>query len=262
MKKNRLFFMFAALLIAAAVMSSCQKEELTAEDLSLKIASGDYFDFSTLAPCPEEEITITFDNGYNNDCGNTQIQMSYNGGDWIQVALKSPVNGEVSYTFNVSENIGDTYEFRGSWTATGGKSCSDTGENIKFENGTALDEIVVTECCVPGFNYVDNGDGTYTFTLTPEEDMEDAELAFTFAQSAYLSGLPDSEGWKQAGNEGQVMKTTIDLTECETLTWTVTLTANCSGNSPNSNVWTDFKINDTSMKADPDDKFTQSCPNE
>ncbi len=34
----------------------------------------------------------------------------------------------------------------------------------------------------------------------------------------------------------------MELTACETYSWTVTITPDCSGKSNNSNVWTDFKV--------------------
>jgi hypothetical protein len=52
----------------------------------------------------------------------------------------------------------------------------------------------------------------------------------------------------------------MDLNACQTYTWTVTLTANCSGNAKQSNVWTDFKVNEVSKKNNPEDKFIQVCP--
>ncbi len=119
----------------------------------------------------------------------------------------------------------------------------------------------ICEGCEESFTYVDNNDGSYTFTYIPEEDVEDAALVFTFAQSAYQSGLPSSEGWAQTG-AGQTMQTVMDLKACDKYTWTVTLKANCSGHSPTSNVWTDFKVGEVSKKNNPEDKFIQVCPQE
>ena len=73
-----------------------------------------------------------------------------------------------------------------------------------------------------------------------------AELVFTFAQgsAASATGL---EGWSTNGATRQI---TMNLVACQVYTWTVDLTPNCSGNSPNSNVWTDFKVNEVSKKGD------------
>lgn len=233
MKKNRLFFVMAALLVSAAMFNSCQKEEVLNEEMVLKSAS-DLFTWNQ--PCPGEDLVLTLAGE-----GNRQIQQNVDG-DWIQIGQASGGSDPIVATIEAVE-LG-TYEFR-----------------IKVGKGGYDPSVFITiePCCEPGFNYVDNGDGTYTFTLTPEEDKEGAELVFTFAQSAYVSGLPEEEGWEQNGNEGHTMKTNLDLIACQPLTWTVTLSANCSGNSKYSNVWTDFKVGEASMKKDSDDKFVQEC---
>lgn len=115
--------------------------------------------------------------------------------------------------------------------------------------------LIVEDCrvCEESFSYTENGESEYTFFYTPDEDMEDALVEFTFAQSVEVSGLED---WK--GN-GQTEQTIMDLDKCVEYTWTVTLDKNCSGNSPNSNVWTDFKVNDVSKKNENTPNLTQSC---
>lgn len=118
-------------------------------------------------------------------------------------------------------------------------------------------EVVVTDCCEESFTYVDNENGTYTFTYKVGEDMDDAEVVFTFAQGAYVSGLSDD--FSQNGNNGQTYKAVMDLEKCDVLEYTVSLTPNCSGNSSKSNVWTDFKVNDVSKKANEEDKFVANC---
>jgi hypothetical protein len=107
-------------------------------------------------------------------------------------------------------------------------------------------EVVIDACdnCIPGLSYENNGGGSYTFTYVPEEDLTNADLVLTFAQGAYYSGL---EGWSQNG-QSATYQTSMDLVECEPISWTVTLTPDCSGNSNNSNVWTDFKVNGFSKK--------------
>ena len=233
MKKNRLFFVMAALLLSAALFNSCQKEEVLNEELVLKSAS-ELFKWNK--PCPGEDLVLTLAGE-----GNRQIQQKING-EWVQIGQDNGGDEKIEAIVTAVE-LG-TYEFR-----------------IKVGKGGYDPSVFITiePCCEPGFTYKDNGDGTYTFTLTPEEDLDNSELVFTFAQSAYKSGLPETEGWMQAGNDGQVMKTTMNLIACQPLSWTVTLSANCSGNSEFSNVWTDFKVKGTSMKNNQDDKFVQKC---
>lgn len=116
------------------------------------------------------------------------------------------------------------------------------------------DEIVVEDCgCDESFSYTVNGESEYTFFYTPAEDMDDALVVFTFAQSVEVSGL---EGWD--GN-GQPERKIMDLEKCVEYSWTVTLEKNCSGNSPNSNVWTDFKVNGDSKRNENTPILKQSC---
>jgi hypothetical protein len=227
-----------ALLLAGGTMWSCQKDDVATsyeEGLMLK---GGTVPFTWTDVCADQEITFTV-----TGTGQKQIRM-WDGDEWIQVASAGNSSNPLTYTTTLAAG---TYYFGYKLGATFYPSPS-----APVTDGF---EVEIDNCCVPGFTYIDNEDGTYTFTLVPEEDLDNAELVFTFAQS-YQSGL--SEEWEQAG-QGQTMQTTMNLVACETYEWTVTLVANCSGNSGQSNVWTDFKINDISQKADPEDKFIQDC---
>lgn len=103
-------------------------------------------------------------------------------------------------------------------------------------------DVVAVSCdCDESFGYVDNGDGTYTFTFVPAADLTGASLVFTFPQSA-LNGDP-LPGWTY---NGQTMQTTMDLEACETYEWTVSLS--CKDLNNPQNKWTDFKVNNESLK--------------
>src|SRR5690606_28947004 len=80
-----------------------------------------------------------------------------------------------------------------SWSNWAGVS---TSEDFN-QNYTAY-TVDYTGCadCEESFDYVDNGDGTYTFTYVPAEDMEGANVVFTFPHGINVSGL---EGWESAG---------------------------------------------------------------
>lgn len=144
-------------------------------------------------------------------------------------------------------------------------SCEYTLTSVKVFGGpqaelTSIDYGVYVYCdsCEESFTYVDNGDKTYTFTYIPGEDMTGAELVFTFAQGTSVTGL--SSDWTHNGHgNAQTHTRTMNLDECEVYVWTVGLDGTCSGNSQHSNVWTDFKVNTVSKKANPEDKFIQSC---
>jgi hypothetical protein len=112
-----------------------------------------------------------------------------------------------------------------------------------------------SEGCDESFSYVDNGSNSYTFTYTPSESVVGAHVVFTFAQGVDVSGL---NNWTENGVTRQMVK---DLEACTTYNWTVILTPNCSGHSPNSNVWTDFKVNDFSKKniSEPTPNIEISC---
>jgi len=105
--------------------------------------------------------------------------------------------------------------------------------------------ISVENCddCDESFSYLDNDDETYTFTYIPGEDMESALVVFTFAQSVAVTGF--DETWS---NNGQTMQKEMDLVACAVYTWTVTMTKDCNGSTPNNNVWTDFKVDNISKK--------------
>jgi hypothetical protein len=227
MKTFKIFSVVAATMLFSMLLSSCAKEEagqsVQIEQKTLKAGSAPFTWTDDVCPGDPMVLTLVGD-------GNKQIQQLING-LWTQIAQDN--GGSVPLVATVEDVELTTYVFRYK-VGSGG-----------FSNAI---NITILPCCDPGFTYVDNGNNTYTFTLVPEVDMENAELIFTFAQSAYISGLPLGEGWARAGNDGQVMKTTMDLVGCETYTWTVTLQANCSGNSGQSNVWTDFKIGEESQK--------------
>jgi hypothetical protein len=233
MKKFSMLLTLAAFIVGGTIFHSCQKEiqqtpEMKVENM-LKGSSGS---LSWNDACPGEDLVLTIGSE-----GNRQIQQLING-DWINIASVS--GGSVPLVTTVEDVVVGDYSFR-----------------YKIGAGGFTHIVITIEpCCVTGFTYIDNEDGTYTFTLVPAEDMDDAELVFTFAQGVMVYGL-DTDVW---ADKGVTWQAEIDLLECVTYEWIVTLTANCSGNSPQSNVWTDFTVNTVSMKADPEHKFIQVCP--
>src|SRR5687768_5293840 len=171
MKQNFLMTLCAIVMIAFT-MTSCQNEDLATPGNKITQRTP-HFSYSPSNPaCLGEAVTVTFDNLYNNNCGNTQIQQWING-EWIQVAMGTPVNGDLSYTFTPSA-VGE-YRFRGKWNATGGPSCSNTGANIGFTEEEPL-EVIVCGCddaltaevaCT-----ADACNRTVTFTYTAGDDVD------------------------------------------------------------------------------------------
>jgi hypothetical protein len=184
----------------------------------------------------DTEVTVT---GTVASCGSftggtIKIQ-EYIAGNWTDVSGASEnvtlANKEVVYTYT-PDAVG-TRTFRAVYSGGG------NGYNASQSLGTDV-EAVICECD-ESFSYVDNGNGSYTFTFVPDADMTGAELVFTFPQGA-LDGNP-LPGWTY---NGQTMQTTMDLEECETYTWTVSLS--CKDLKNPQNKWTDFKVNGVSLK--------------
>ncbi|WP_372920220.1 hypothetical protein [Salegentibacter sp.] len=112
-------------------------------------------------------------------------------------------------------------------------------------NYSATLEVIDCSDCEESFSYLDNEDGSYTFTYIPEEDMENAEVVFTFAQGVTVDGL---EGW---GSNGVTLQSNLNFEACVEYSWTVELDPRCNGKGQSTpNLWTDFKINDISKKND------------
>ncbi|HSP12656.1 MAG TPA: hypothetical protein VLO29_09020 [Salegentibacter sp.] len=122
-----------------------------------------------------------------------------------------------------------------------------------FNYFSTLDVLDCSDC-EESFSYMENEDGTYTFTYIPEEDIENAEVIFTFAQSVVVEGYE----WDWNG-KSSTRKETMNLIACESYSWTLKLEGDCSGNSEESNLWTDFKVNDLSKKNDDTPNIEKIC---
>lgn len=157
---------------------------------------------------------------------NLQLQQLI-AGDWVQVYQISQSTSNPQ-CFPLTFATAGTYQLR-----------------YKIGSGgfTQVAVTVVNCGCDESFSYVDNGNGSYTFTYVPAEDLANANLVFTFAQGSYVSGL---DNWS---SEGVTMQKTMNLVACTTYSWTVVLQSNCNGKGQTkANVWTDFKVNDSSKK--------------
>ena len=227
-------------------VESMDSEELLTADAKYLLASTSEMVFLENVCAGEETvITVNFSQRTNPQGKNLPTN--------IKVELK--VDGVWTEIYQANLNDVTTTSFNYTFA-----DAADYSLKYSAENGPwiATQVLTVINCCDESFTYVDNRNGTYTFTYKVGEDMIGAEVVFTFAQGAYDAGL--SNDFSQNGN-GQTYKAEMDLTKCDVLEYTITLIPNCSGNGNNqsSNVWTDFKVNDISKKADEDDKFTASC---
>lgn len=233
---KKVHYLFIALFVTSASLIGCHKEIKGNETATMKSAANNYITYSLDEVCLGDPVTITFNNGYNNNCGNIALQMSFNGGTWVQVAMAAPVNGVLSYTFTPSA-VGD-YLFRGRWQASGGPSCSSTGANIGW--ATATFPISVTDdCCEPGFTgeaiSCDNTrEAVYTFTS--EDDLEYIKMQggltnFTGADAEVTvdGGNLVVSQWTPGGSSNRVIKLEGSVDACETVTVTIRWNSTNSG---------------------------------
>ncbi len=161
---------------------------------------------------------------------NLQVQQYVNE-DWVQVYQISQSTSNPQ-TFELSFAEPGTYALR---YKIGGGGFTET-------------TVTVINCnpCDESFSYIENENGSYTFTYIPAEDMAEANVVFTFAQSVVASGYI----WPNWNGNSSTRTEIMDLDACRVYTWNVFLTGDCSGNSSNSNLWTDFKVNEASKKGE------------
>lgn len=237
--KKWVYMTVSAMVVAGGIFWSCQKDEIltSQEELMLKKATiqqvTDVLTWNEQVCAGEEvEFCLSFPQATTGKGTaketNGQVQLLVAGDDpateetetsyWLQIAHGG---GNTSFCFNYTFYEAGIYSLR--------FKASDSNFQVT--------EVVVENCgCEESFDYEKNENGSYTFTYIPEETISNANLVFTFAQGVAVSGL---DGWETKGSTRQ---TTMELIACETYSWTVTLTPDCSGHSNNSNVWTDFKV--------------------
>ena len=136
-------------------------------------------------------------------------------------------------------------------------------EETDYDLSTALEYSdkyslvgVCEDECDESFAYVENIDGSYTFTYVPAEDMNGAEIKLTCPQ---IDGYISNDDKEYNSNPGQINGTdnvltwTGDIKACKPVTFKLTFTPHCTlkenaekWNSPN--IWTDFKVNGESKK--------------
>lgn len=169
----------SAMLVTGAIFYSCQKEQNNLPvkgqgTISLKdVSAGTYFTYSNSPICLGDPVTITFDNGLGNSCGNIQIQIwdPYLN-SWVQVVGNTtPINGKASYTFTPDE--ARDYQFRGSWTRTGSPSgCPGTNTGWNEADPYLTVEVCGCETAFSGeavsCDY--SREANYTFTYDGELD--------------------------------------------------------------------------------------------
>ncbi len=248
---KKIYLLFIAATLAACSAEPLENEALTGLDANLqgksnKAATQDAGESFNVPEniCAGEEVTFTFE--FSDKPGNTALKVQLYGDDpeteeevveWYNIFNEQASGGGPEYFYYTFEEARDY--------------------SIRYQiGGGGFTEVTVTveNCgCEESFNYTLNEGGTYTFTYVPEEDMIDAEVVFTFAQSVDVLGFNSDWNW-----HGQTMQTEMNLDACTPYSWDLTLIKKCDGNPPNNNVWTDFKVRDDSKKGDLVN-ITQSC---
>jgi|GEM_PF-862682 len=254
MKRKLLLIPALTLLLAGGSMWSCQKDDVISsyeDDLMLKKVKSSQADVADILSWEEtvcagkaHEFCLTFpqDTKGNGDPKETtgQVQLLVAGDDpgtedvvendyWIQIAHG---DGNTNFCFDYAFEEAGVYELR---------------YKASSPNWSTAQVQVVNCGCEESFTYTttfneDNTEVEVTFTYIPAEDMDDATVVFTFAQSIVVVGLDD---WTSNGVTKQMG---MDLVACQEYSWTVTLAADCNGKGQSSvNAWTDFKVNNKWM---------------
>ncbi|RZS95963.1 hypothetical protein [Cecembia calidifontis] len=95
------------------------------------------------------------------------------------------------------------------------------------------------------FSFIENEDGSLTFTFVPKVNLENARLVFTFAQGVEVDGLGD---WSI---NGATRQKTLNLHAMATYSWTLFLEPDGKGEGQvRADLWTDFTVNGESKKSD------------
>src|SRR5688500_8668449 len=100
-------------LIPLIFITACSTE---ISETSIILRSVDYITYNPLVPCTGQEVAVTFNNGYNNNCGVSRIQQRIND-IWKVVWEGTPQNGLLTYSF--TPQTSGSYRFRGTWNKTG-----------------------------------------------------------------------------------------------------------------------------------------------
>lgn len=269
------FYFVIMILALAVVFNACQKDEILPTDFDLKKGKAKIENPAPMALTLEEnlfvypescgDVCIDLDNPFyyyvtgQSDWqyfGNQSKQISYIAYNTeekfvILVTAGGDFNADATYTVTFegetavknlqgAGNLTFEFDLPLDWEA-----CQEVSFSIYQEGGSnpvslSADYNLIGICefgCEESFYYVENTDGTYTFTYIPAEDMVDALVVFTFAQGVVVSGLEDF------GSSGVTMQDILNFDACQTYSWTVEMTGDCGRN-----LWTDFKVNGESKK--------------
>lgn len=127
------------------------------------------------------------------------------------------------------------------------------GNPIDFNESYSLVGVCSSDC-EESFGYVENEDGSYTFTYMSNEELENAEIKFTCPHIISFEPLDGKTYSVNPGNsQGSptVLTWTGDVEACTEITFTMSFEADCDQTSSGkANIFTDFKVNGESKKGD------------
>ncbi|MDI1323834.1 MAG: hypothetical protein PSV36_13880 [Algoriphagus sp.] len=176
--------------------------------------------------------------------GNIKIQQ-FNGVSYVDVASEAVGDGILVYAFDPS--VSGTYTFRAAYDGTGSN-----GYNNSVSSDITVEAVNCVVACTESFSYVENQDGSYTFTYKSEVDITGAEVKFTSPQvTEVTSGDIKTYAVNPGNGQGSPTVSTWvgDITACTPITFTLLFTPDCEQNEGGfANLWTDFKVNSISKK--------------
>ncbi len=136
------------------------------------------------------------------------------------------------------------------------------GNPIDFNENYSLVGVCSTGC-EESFSYIENENGSYTFTYISGEDLENAEVKFTCPHITSFEAIDDNTYSVNPGNSHgspTVLTWTGDIEACTETTFTLSFEADCEQtNSGKANMFTDFKVNAVSKKGS-NENITFQCP--
>lgn len=276
---KRIYLLFMAVALAACSAEPVETEGVTALDANLE---------GNKIKAQEIEDPMGFYSGQSgnlkgtlavwNDCDNLYLKITPTGDapDNVEISFVSALpelkdNGniknkpEVNYSLVDAENLlwtfpvsdfnteADNFIFVTAWGDDAGTN--NFGEKKHKYTDYTFDFSMCS--CEESFDYIVNENGTYTFIYIPEEDIDNAHLTFTFPQG-HVNVSPDGYAQNGIGND-TTFSSKMDLSACESYSWTFKLSADCRGAGQNAvNLWTDFTVSDESKKGNLNN-IRQSC---
>lgn len=230
--------MKTVLLIALSILLvSCSFET---EIAPIVFRSDNHIAYNPSPACAGQEVTVTFDNGYGNNCGVSRIQQFITG-TWITVMEDVPQNGIITYSF--TPHTAGSYRFRVSWNKSG-KDCM--GDNIRPLEEDPLE--VVEDCCRNYFSVTSICDaekycpfGVEIHFMTTIENW--ISITGKLPEGYSFCGLYDEYGTIIQEYSGNVMEIIGDFYPCYDVTFYIYFTAPVD--DPVFGVWTVMDMHET-----------------